>query len=61
MLESLCVHPSVHVSMLCPEDIFCTAQPLGTKLGVVVRLCEPECHAIILDAILKVKVAVRLN
>ena len=42
-----CVHLSylsVHVSKLCPELIFWTAQPFVTTLGMVVHHPETECH-----------------
>ena len=40
------VHCWSHLSMcVCPDDIFWTAQPFVTKLGVVVHCHELECHA----------------
>ena len=44
ILES--VYPSVHVSHLCPDDIFRTTEPYTTKLGMIIHHHDPvECHA----------------
>ena len=48
--------PSACVSGLCLEGIFRTSEPLGTKLGVMVHHCEPECHANNWDAIFEAKI-----
>ena len=46
---------------LCPDDIFWTAQPLNTKLCMVMQHHEPECLSKKWFAVFKVKVTVKDN